>query len=496
MATQKDRTIMNINKRTVLLLSVCAITALGGCFGGLARSNISIDMDQLAGKANLMPIAIIGSGPAGLMAAVYGARGGKRTYVIEGNKPGGLLMDTTEVENWPGEIMITGPKIIEKLQAQAAHHNVQFIDDAIERIDGSSWPYKLITENGQEFHALTIIIATGASPRRLLVPGEEDYWGAGVTSCAVCDAPFYKGQEVVVVGGGDSAVEEAIQLSAYADKITILVRKGAMRAASSMQERLKNYSQVSIKYNVEVRKILGDDTQVTGIELYNSVTKQTENMATNGVFLAIGHDPNTKFVKELVATDSSGYIQVKGRTQATSMPAIFAAGDVEDHRYRQAGSSAGYGTDAGLDAVRFLDDHGFNPTIASSIKPQLYNGQKGAESIHSISSDTVRPLETLDQFNELSGKKGVVVMDFWSETCPSCKQMLPLFKSVSQEYADQAAFATVDADRAEEVVEKFFVHKVPCLLVFQDGNLVARYSDTMSRKELSTFVGQFINAQA
>ena len=475
----------------ILFLSLVTLT---GCFKAISSYvGMSIDMNQVIGKTNIMPIAVIGSGPAGLMAALYGARGGKDTFVIHGNKPGGLLMDTTEVENWPGETSVTGPEIIEKLEKQAAHHGVTFIDDAVERINVSAWPYTLYTENGDIFYALSIIIATGASPRPLDIPGEEDYWGMGVTACAVCDAPFYKGLEAVVIGGGDSAVEEAIQLASYAKKITILVRKNSMRAAAQMQTRLKSYPNISIRYNVQVHEIIGDGTQVTGVGLSDTTTGKKMVLPTKGVFLAIGHTPNSSFVRDAVETDKAGYIIVKGRTQATSKEGIFAAGDVQDHMYRQAGSSAGYGIDAGLDAVHFLDDHGYTPIIAAQIKSYLYGTiqmQKNQEY-----ADQVQSLETADQLDAFVGQEGMAVLDFWGETCPSCKQMMPSFHAVAQEYADQARFATVDSDAAPEIVEKLLVYKVPCLVVFRNGQIIARYSNMMSRKELAAFIDQLLHSK-
>lgn len=481
---------MTIKNHYFLLGSLGALIALGGCFGVRSAVPVTFDVNMVAATTNIMPIVVIGSGPAGLMAALYGARGGKDTFVFEGNKPGGLLMDTTEVENWPGEIKITGQQIMEKLRAQAMHHGVRIIDDAVERIDTTQWPYKIYTENGHTIHALTIIIATGASPRRLYVPGEERYWGFGVTSCAVCDAPFFRGQNVVVVGGGDSAIEEAIQLASFASKITILVRKGSMRAAASMQDRLKAYDKISIVYNVEVIEVMGNDTKVTGVKLKNHATGATELMPTDGVFLAIGHDPNTSFLKGVVATDAAGYIQVKDRTQATTVAGIFAAGDVEDFRYRQAGSAAGSGINAGLDAVRFLDDHGYTPTMAAQLQSQLYGATTRKRTTPATTA--VIELSSGEQFNELS-KKGTVFVDFWSETCPSCKQMLPHFEAVAQEYRQQATFITVDIDQVPDIVEKLFVRKVPCLLVFRDGDLIARYTNAMDKKELTAFVGQFMD---
>ncbi len=482
---------MTIKNHYSFMLALGAIITLGGCFGERSASRISIDMGRLGETPQVMPIAIIGSGPAGLMAGLYGARGGKDTFIFEGNKPGGLLMDTTEVENWPGEVMSTGPRVIEKLRSQALHHGVIMVEDAVERIDTSQWPYVLHTENGQVVHALTVIIATGASPRRLYIPGEERYWGFGVTSCAICDAPFFKEQEVVVVGGGDSAIEEAIQLAAYAKKITILVRKGSMRAAASMQERIRAYSHIAVRYNVEPLEIVGNETKVTGIMLKDTVTNTTELFPTDGVFLAIGHDPNTTFIKGVIPTDKAGYITMEGRTQATAVAGIFAAGDVEDFRYRQAGSAAGSGINAGLDAVRFLDEHGYTPAVAATVKPHLYGAKAMVVAAKGVTTDAVLELESLEQFNDIIGK-GIVIMDFWSETCPSCKQMLPAFDAVAHEYAHHARFVTVDIDKVPSVVEKLFVNKVPCLLVFRDGDLIARYTNPMSKKELATFVGQFI----
>ncbi len=484
-----------MNIRTFHFIAIFgAIGALGGCFGAKSPTlNTQFSLENLEEKQNIMPVAVIGSGPAGLMAATYTARGGKDTFVIEGNKPGGLLMDTTDVANWPGELSIKGQEIIDHLHAQAEHQGVQFVKDAVERIDTSQWPYVIYTENGSIMYALSIIIATGASPRKLGIPGEQEYWGAGVTSCAVCDAPFYKGEEVVVFGGGDSAVEEAIQLASYAKKITILVRKDHMRAAVGMQDRLKEYPQVSIQYNVEPRKILGNGELLTGVVLYNNKTGKTSTFATSGVFLAVGHDPNSAIVKQVVKTDAHGYIHIGPGNQQTSVSGIFAAGDVADFRYRQAGTASGQGISAGLDTVRFLDEIGFTPTIASQIQSNLF----GADNTQETRSETevVLSVETMDQFKQLIDQENVVVFDFWAETCPSCKQMLPVFHAAAQEFAGKATFVTIDTDEAPDITQELFVHKIPCLLVFKDGSLVSRYTNAMSKKELSLLIQQVVEGE-
>ena len=475
----------------ICLFLLVSLVSLSGCLGERG-SHVSYDIKNVSTSSNIMPIAVIGSGPAGLMAAVYGARGGKETYLLEGNKPGGLLMDTTEVENWPGEISINGPDIMKKLRDQAMHQGVQFVEDTIERVDFGQWPFKLYTENGTEISALSVVIATGASPRLLNVPGEDIYWGSGVTSCAVCDAPFFKNEEVVVVGGGDSAVEEGIQLAPFAKKITILVRKGEMRAASSMQERLKDYDHISIKYNVEIKRILGDDTNVTAVELYNNKTNTTSEFKAAGVFLAVGHNPNSRTFKDYIALDDNGYIHVEGRTQQTTVKGIFAAGDVEDHRYRQAGSSAGHGIQAGLDAVNFLNEVGYTTKVAQAIENKLY-GTSSATAKSVLMPSEVDSISTIEELNKLlSDKQGLIILDFWAETCPSCKQMLPIIDTVAQELKGRATFIKVNTDEAPDLIEKLMVFKVPCLLVYKDGDLVARFNNTMSRKELKSFVEQFI----
>jgi len=475
---------MNKNQRFFIFTTLLLASGLGYCFAFREiKTADPFDIKNLFGKENIAPVVVIGSGPAGLMASIYGARGGKETFLIEGNKPGGLLMDTTEVENWPGETMIKGPEIIEKMRMQAQHQNVNFIQDQVERIDSSSWPYRVHLEGGEVLHALTVVIATGASPRKLGIPGENDYWGGGVTSCAVCDAPFFKGEEVVVVGGGDSAAEEAIQLSPFAKKITILVRKGQMRAANSMQTRLKNYPKIEIRYNVEVNKIVGDLENVTGIELYDTTTKKSELFSTAGVFLAIGHIPNSGFVKNIVRTDDEGYILLDGTRHATSTPGIFAAGDIADRVYRQAGTSAGSGIEAGLDAVQFLDDHGYNNQIAAEIADQIYNPQSIRSQADLIS---VASLQDLQGYIDTNPDK-LIAIDFWTETCSSCKQMLPSLKELAQTFAKKIVFISVDADESDDIAQHFSVMKVPTLITLKKGEIMEKHRGFLSKQELEGY---------
>jgi thioredoxin reductase (NADPH) len=448
-------------------------------------SRKSFNLHRAIGKENVVPIVVIGSGPAGLSAALYGARGGIDTLVIEGNKPGGLLTETTEVENWPGEISIMGPDLMIKMREQVKRFGVGFLADAVEKVDLTTWPFQIVTEGGQNIHALSLIITTGANPRKLNIPGEDIYWGSGVTSCATCDAPFFKDEQVVVIGGGDSAVEEALQLAKYASHVTVLVRSNKMRAASRMQDRLREYKNVSVRYNLSPQEIIGDGTKVTGIKLCNTTTQEYSVMPINGVFLATGHDPSTKLFVDQIDLTTTNHIILDTRTQETSMPGVFAAGDVADNRYRQAIVSAGDGVKAALDAIHFLEDIGLNPDIADQMAEKrsgLYIGTRGPSMVKHVHS-----LNELDKLNQ----KGVVIVDFFAEYCPSCLQMLPVFDTVSIEFPD-ILFVKVDTDQAVDIVDKYAINKIPCILVFKDGKLTARYNNAMSKKELQKFVSQFV----
>lgn len=446
------------------------------------KKSARFDMARISELENIVPIAILGSGPAGLSAAVYGGRAGFDVLVFEGSLPGGLLTQTTMVENWPGNIEIMGPEVIKNLKAQAAKWGTKFSLDLVEKVDFTQWPFKLETADGHEIYALSVILATGATPRYLGVPGEtgeKGFWGRGVTTCAVCDAPFYKGEDVVVVGGGDSAAEEAMQLAPYAKDITILVRADKMRASVAMQNRLKEFPHIKIRYNVQIKEILGNDVQVTGVTLLNNKDNTTEHMPISGVFLAIGHIPNTAFLKDAIKLDPSGHIHLPTRTQQTSVEGIFAAGDVADDRYRQAGVSAGHGISAALDATFFLNEIGFNEQHQSEIKRSHRLYVPEGESDYEIEE-----IASLEEFNQVIKTGKPAIVDFYAEWCPSCMQMLPAYRAVAQSLHETINFIKVDADAGQDIMKAYKVDKVPTLLTFKDGQLLDRYPMTMTKREL------------
>lgn len=304
-------------------------------------------------EKKIHPLIIIGSGPAGLTAGIYSARANLNPLIIDGNTPGGQLMGTSYVENWPGEQHILGPDLMEKIRAHAKKQGAQFLAEEIERVDFSKKPFILWTTRGTQLQAQTVIIATGASSKKLNVPGEDEYWGKGVTTCAICDAAFYKDKKVVVIGGGDTAMEEASFLKKFTKDITVVHILDKLTASYAMQQRVIKDPDIKIIYNSTVTEIKGNGTTVTGVTIADQKTKKQKSMAIDGVFIAIGLNPNTAPFKGIVELDKAGYIKVKDHTK-TSIEGIFAAGDVHDFKYRQAITSAGDGCMAALDAERYL----------------------------------------------------------------------------------------------------------------------------------------------
>lgn len=454
-------------------------------YGMPYRLKYDMALKNITAQDRIVPLAIIGSGCAGLAAAVYGARLHIPTVVFEGKKPGGQLTTTTWVENWPAFEKILGTDIILRLKHQALSFGARMVPDTIIAIDTKTWPFVLTMDDGSQLYALSMIIATGANPRKLEVPGEDTLWGKGVTTCAICDAPFYKDGTVVVVGGGDSAIEEALQLAPYAKHIIILVRGQSMRASAAMQDHLSEYAHIEVWFNTRIKEIKGKD-HVSSIIIEKN--NHEEELEINAVFLAIGHVPNTQLIKDQLTCDSNGYIILDQHTQETSRQGIFAAGDVADHRYRQAGVAAGDGIKAALDAAQFLREHGFNEDVVGKLKSQLYDPATLALKVPLQKIGSVEDFESLVKNNA----EKIVVLDFYTDYCPSCLQMMPVVEAAAAGLLDKAVFAKVNALEAVDLTKKYAVPTVPMLLVFKDGALVGRNKDTLTRAQLQAFIHEFI----
>jgi thioredoxin reductase (NADPH) len=302
-------------------------------------------------------LVIVGSGPAGYTAALYAARANLKPLLVEGMQPGGQLTITSEVENYPGfPEAILGPELMEKMKAQAERFGTRFELGEVTRVDFSRRPFQLWMED-RLLTADAVIVATGASAKWLGIPSEKQYQGKGVSACATCDGFFFRGVEVAVVGGGDTAMEEASFLTKYATKVYVLHRRDELRASKIMQDRVLANPKIEFVKSVTVDEILGDGKTVTGIRLKSTKDGSTRELPLKGVFMGIGHEPNTKVFKGQLAMNDVGYLTVKAPSTYTDVPGVFAAGDVSDPTYRQAVSAAGTGCMAAIDAERWLGEH-------------------------------------------------------------------------------------------------------------------------------------------
>ncbi|MBV1852216.1 thioredoxin-disulfide reductase [Catellatospora tritici] len=303
---------------------------------------------------NVRNLIIVGSGPAGYTAAVYAARASLKPLLIEGVESGGALMTTTEIENFPGfPDGIMGPELMDQMRKQAERFGTEFITDNATRVELSG-EVKSVWVGDTEYRARAVILATGSAWRPLGVPGEQELLGHGVSSCATCDGFFFRGQRIVVAGGGDSAMEEATFLTRFADHVTIIHRRDEFRASKIMAERALSNEKISVEWNTVIDEILGADGKVSGVRVHNVITGESRELPVTGVFVAIGHDPRSQMFVGQVEMDDEGYVKVDAPSTRTSIPGVFAAGDLVDHTYRQAITASGTGCTAALDAERFL----------------------------------------------------------------------------------------------------------------------------------------------
>ena len=310
----------------------------------------------MTAQSTVHDVIVIGSGPAGYTAGIYAARAQLKPIVFEGTSFGGALMTTTEVENYPGfRAGITGPELMDEMREQALRFGADLQMEDVESVALAGPVKEVVTAGGETYRARAVILAMGAAARYLGVPGEQELLGRGVSACATCDGFFFKDQDIAVIGGGDSAMEEATFLTRFARSVTLVHRRDEFRASRIMLERARANEKITFLTNTTVVAVEGDTT-VTGLRVRNAVTGAESTLPVTGVFVAIGHDPRSELVRDQVEVDTEGYVLVRGRTTATSVDGVFAAGDLVDHTYRQAITAAGSGCSAAIDAERWLTD--------------------------------------------------------------------------------------------------------------------------------------------
>ena len=313
------------------------------------------------------PVLIIGSGPAGYTAAVYTARANLKPHLVTGMETGGQMTITTDVENYPGFAeVIQGPWLMEQMQGQALAVGTEMHTDLIAEVDFTIRPFRCVADSGDVYISDTVIVTTGAQARWLGLPTEEKFMGFGVSACATCDGFFYRGKEVAVVGGGNTAVEEALYLTNHATKVTLIHRRDELRSEKILQDRLFAHEKIEIMWDTAVDEVIGteDPIGVTGIKLKNTKSGNISDLAVDGLFIAIGHDPATKLFAGHLDMDDEGYIVTAHDSTATSIPGVFAAGDVQDKKYRQAVTAAGTGCMAALEAEQFVAENGVSAVAA------------------------------------------------------------------------------------------------------------------------------------
>jgi len=461
------------------------------CCGNI--KNTMYKIEDVVREENVIPVVIVGSGPAGLSASLYIARAGMKSVVFAGPMPCGQLTQTTFIDNWPGRERVLGIELMNDIKKQAQSFGAMIIHDSVTNIDFSQWPFSVQTEEGRRFKAMTVILCTGATPRKLNVVGEQEHWGKGVTTCAVCDAPFFKDKEVVIVGGGDSAAEKVFELAPYVKKTTVLVRKGSMRAAKVMQERIASYPNAAIEYYKEIKQVYGDGEKVVAIDVYDNQKDVVERRSIDGIFLAVGHDPNNKMLNNSVQLDEHGYVVMKDRSQETSIRGVFAAGEIQDPTYRQAIVAAGEGVKAALDTTSFLYEIGFSAEVGAHLEKNFF------EHFSDVKKELKEITENQELYDYVLNAKGVVILDFYSTTCPGCIRMLPFLEAIAQKLEDKATIIKVNYTAVKKTIYRELwlehdikVRRLPTLLVFKDGKLLDMSTQMMSKSELFNYFQKFL----
>ena len=450
-------------------------------------------------------VVIIGSGPAGYTAAIYAARANLKPLMFEGLQaggvPGGQLMTTTEVENFPGfPEGITGPELMDRMRSQAIRWGTECHTEDVVKVDFSQRPFT-ITSTERTVKANSVIIATGATAKRLGLPSEKQYWNNGISACAICDgaSPIFNGKELIVVGGGDSAAEEAVYLTKYGSRVHLLVRRGELRASKAMQNRVLNNSKITVHWHTETVDVYGENNLMTGVKVRNTQTGEESKIESNGLFFAIGHKPNTDLFVNQIELDDVGYIKVTPGTVATSIEGVYAAGDVQDHEYRQAVSAAGTGCMAALAAERWLSERDL--IIEYDQQPEVEKEETGATTKQATSEEDFDLNDTkyvggyaLRKLFHESDR--LIMVKYVSPTCGPCRILSPILDKVVQEYEGQIHFVEIDIAAEPEIAQMGQVSGTPTIQFFRDRELLKEVKGVKQKSEYRKIIEQYLPATA
>ena len=452
----------------------------------------AVTMDE-----NTYPAVVLGGGVGGLTAGIYLSMANIKTLLAQGSVPGGLLTQSHSVRNWPGEIDVPGSVITDKVRAQAMKRGVLVKDEKAVAVNVSSWPFTITLEEVTDpskkrtVKALSLIVAMGALSNYLTVSGEKEYWSKGVTNCAVCEGSLYRDKEVCIVGGGDSAIEEASYLSSIAKHVTIYVRRDVLRAVDNRKDEVVALKNVDVVYNTSLTAIKGDGNKVTSISLINNKTKKEQDVPMDGVFLAIGFTPNTKMFEGGLALTKGGYIKCE-HDQEASVPGVYAVGDIVDPVYKQAVTAAGDGCRAALQAQRFLADLGHHADVAPQATTQATKPateEVAAKKIEEKKDDVAAPvvkasslptagevheIRSVEEYEALMAQtERPVVVDFYATWCGPCKLMAPMYHRLAEKHKD-VLFLKVNIDPLPGIAQKSNIYGVPTFVFVKEGKEVER----------------------
>ncbi|MGH1395179.1 MAG: thioredoxin-disulfide reductase [Trichormus sp.] len=439
-------------------------------------------------------LVIIGSGPAGYTAAIYAGRANLKPVVFEGFQagglPGGQLMTTTEVENFPGFPQgITGPELMDRMKAQAERWGAELYTEDVIAVDLSQRPFTIRSEE-REVKAHTIIIATGATAKRLGLPSEHQFWSRGISACAICDGatPIFHGAELAVVGAGDSAAEESIYLTKYGSKVNLLVRSDKMRASKAMQDRVLSNPKIQVHWNTETVDIFGNG-HMEGIVVRNNKTGEETKLTAKGLFYAIGHTPNTSLFQGQLELDEIGYIVTKHGSPETSVEGVFAAGDVQDHEYRQAITAAGSGCAAALLAERWLSANSLiqefhqQPTINNELEPQPTAKKTEAEEAAEFDLAATRHEGSYALRKLFHESDRLLVVKYVAPGCGPCHTLKPILNKVVDEFDGKVHFVEIDIDKDRDIAENAGVTGTPTIQFFKDKELLKEVKGVKQKSE-------------
>jgi thioredoxin reductase (NADPH) len=468
---------MNTSLKKFLLASITTLSV----FALYAPINKKDIKTLLKDKKNLIHTAIIGAGPAGLSSAIPPKRAGYHVVVFTGPKPGGELREASMVENWPGLEKKSGAECMKMLDDQVDSFGIPRIPLSVTEVDFSSWPYRLKLSDETSVYALTVNCATGASQGKLGIEGEDLYYGKGLYSCGLCDAGFTRNKDTVVIGGGDIAIQRALQLIPEARKISLIIPGSRMTAHASMQKKIDGIEKIEKIFNKEIKKIVGDGSQIQYIELYDPLTKKTSKHMTDSVFLSTGLTPNTDLFKQHLELDQTGCIKLLGKTtQETSIEGVMASGNNADNIYRQVGVIIGDGTKAGLDAVKLLSNWGFDGKITIPDE-QLY---KPAQIPH----PAIKHIKKLSELQRALRASRQVMVEIYSPTCSTCKKMEGPLSAVTEQFKNVMKVLQIDKNNLLNFIKKQNITLIPAFILYKNGKEIDRMEGETTFANLRTFI--------